>query len=95
MRRANNWTGGISANTNKLHEKVAWFYRRLAIEYDCPTLPQFLQETIPTAFRSHGALKIGNASIGSDNENHSRNESKSPKRTYTKTGGNDKTIDAS
>ena len=33
---------GISANTTRLHEKVAWFYRRLCEEYDCPILPQFL-----------------------------------------------------
>ena len=35
-------TAGISANTNKLHEKVTWFYRRLCEEYDCPILPQFI-----------------------------------------------------
>ena len=54
-----------SPNTNKLHEKVAWFYRRLCEEYDCPILPQFLQETIPTAFKSQNLEKNRDRSIGS------------------------------
>ena len=52
MRRYGNI--GINPSSNKLHERVAWFYRRLCEEYDCPALPQFLQETIPAAFKFQG-----------------------------------------
>lgn len=45
---------GTNPNSTKLHHRVAWFYRRLCEEYECPILPQFLQETIPQAFKKHG-----------------------------------------
>lgn len=41
-----------AVHSNKLHERVIWFYKRLCEEYDCPILPQFLQETIITAFKT-------------------------------------------
>ena len=52
-------------HSNKLHERVIWFYKRLCEEYDCPILPQFLQETIITAFKPAKCTKI-NLNKGDD-----------------------------